>query len=99
MTVLFWQPIRALRFYYRPITAEIVLRDVVGNENLPLVTKAKIPLVLRYESQIRFFFYKVITIMREYISMKNKAAAENRQVRPKPCLSSLYWNRAVIFPY
>ena len=63
MTVLFGQPIRALGFYYGPITAEIVQRDVVGVESLPLVIKAKIPLVLRYKSDIRFFFYNVITIM------------------------------------
>ena len=89
MTVRFWQPIRALRFYYGLITAEFVLRDVVGIENLPLVIKAKIPLVLRYKSDIRFFFYNVITIMREYISMKNAASAKNRQVRPITYLSSL----------
>ena len=46
MTVPFGQPIRALRFDNGPITAEIVQRDVVGIENLPLVIKAKIPLVL-----------------------------------------------------
>ena len=89
LTVLFGQPIRALRFNNGPITAEIVHRDVVGIENLPLVIKAKIPLVLRYKSQRCFFFYKVIIIMRQYISMKNLAAAENRQVRPKTYLSPL----------
>ena len=46
LTVLFGQPIRALRFYNGPITAEIVQRDVVGIENLPLVMKSKISLVL-----------------------------------------------------
>ena len=63
MTALFRQPIRALGFDYRPITAEIVPRNVVGIENLPLVMKAKIPLVLRYKSDMRFFFYNVIALM------------------------------------
>ena len=35
----FGQPIRALGFDHRPITAEIVQRDVVGIENLPLIIK------------------------------------------------------------